>query len=242
MKSTRLYLWLLPLIVVMATACNSDGEYVQRGNTICHSYWTFSFGTMYDTLPEVDAATFKSIENWLGHDGKHVYFKAKLVPGADAESLKADKYPLFRDRKDYYYKGVPLHVTHVDAFVVLKRNEDDIWAMDNKYAYYDSLRIDSVDIKTFKVKTWNTAVDSKHVYRYGKVLPLADPETYDEEWKGMYSRDKAHIWYMGELLEDVDYATFTVDGNDAHDKYGHFYRGERISEKQWKEIEEREKE
>ncbi|MBR5086638.1 MAG: DKNYY domain-containing protein [Muribaculaceae bacterium] len=241
MKRIKLHLWLFPLIIAMATACNSDGEYVQRGNTICHSYWTFSFGTMYDTLPEVDVATFKSLENWLGHDNRHAYFKAKLVPGVDVLTMKADKYPLFRDKNDYYYMSVPLHVTHVDAFVVLKRNEDDIWAMDNRYAYYDSLRIDSVDIKTFKVKTWNTAVDSKRVYRYGKVLPLADPETYVEDWKGMYSRDKAHIWYLGELLEDVDYETFTVDGNDAHDKNGHFYRGERVTEQQWKEIEAREK-
>lgn len=241
MKTINRHLLILLLYVPLFISCNVDGEYVKRGNTICFSYWTFSFGTRYDTLPEVDVENFKSIENWLGHDGKHVYFKAKLVPGADVSTIKAGKYPLFRDKNDYYYMNVPLHVTHVDAFVVLKSNEDDIWAKDSKYAYYDSIRINTVDVKSFKVKAWNTAVDSKYVYRFGKVLPLADPETYEEEWEGLYSRDKAHIWYMGELLEDVDYATFTVDGDDAHDKYGHFYRGERVSDEKWKEIMEQNK-
>ena len=76
MKRTKLYLWLLPLIAALATACSTDGKYVQQRNTICYSYWTFSFGTRYDTLPEVDAATFKSLQNWLGHDNRHAYFKA----------------------------------------------------------------------------------------------------------------------------------------------------------------------
>ena len=241
MKMIKHNSWLLLLIMAILASCNSDGEYVQRGNTMCHSYWTFSFGTRFDTLPEVDVATFKSLENWLAHDKKNVYFKARLVPGADPASLKADKYPLFRDKNDYYYMSVPLHVTHVDAFVVLKRNEDDLWAMDNRYAYYDSLRLDSVDIKTFKVKAWNTAVDSKRVYRFGKVLPLADPATYVEQWHGLYSRDKSHIWYCGELLDDVDYATAVADGDELRDKRGHFYRGERVTEQQWKEIMEQEK-
>lgn len=229
-------LWALPVLVLLMSACNSDGEYVKQGNTICHSYWTFSFGTMYDTLPQVNPSTFKSMENWLGHDGRHAYFKARLVPGVDVASMKADKYPLFHDKNDYYYKGVPLHVSHVDAFVILKRNEDDIWAKDNKWAYYDSIRINTVDVKSFNVKSWNTAVDSKYVYRFGKILPLADPLTYDEEWKGLYSRDKSHIWYCGELIEDADYATFEVNGNEVRDKHGHFHNGKRISEQEWQQI------
>ena len=219
-------LWALPVLVLLMSACNSDGEYVKQGNTICHSYWTFSFGTRYDTLPQVNPSTFKSLGNWLGHDGRHAYFKARLVPGVDVASMKADKYPLFHDKNDYYYKGVPLHVS----------NEDDIWAKDNKWAYYDSIRINTVDVKSFNVKSWNTAVDSKYVYRFGKILPLADPLTYDEEWKGLYSRDKSHIWYCGELIEDADYATFEVNGNEVRDKHGHFHNGKRISEQEWQQI------
>ncbi len=234
------FLFAMTMTVALMQSCNSEGEYVEHGGTICHSYWTFSFGTIYDTLPEVNPATFENIKDWAGKDDKHVYFKAVLIPGADPATVKAKKYPLLCDKRDYYYKGVPLHVNSVSNFEVVKWNEDDFWAIDDRYAFYDSLRIEPKDIKSFKIQCYNVAVDSEHVYRYGKILPLADPETYVEDWKGFYSRDKAHIWYMGDLMKDVDYETFDIDDNGAHDKNGHFYRGERISEQRWKELKEQE--
>ncbi|MBQ5409299.1 MAG: DKNYY domain-containing protein [Muribaculaceae bacterium] len=224
------------MLIPLLAGCNNDGEYVIKGNNVFFSYWTFSFGTINDTLPEVNATRFESVKDWLGKDDKHVYFKERLIAGADPATIEAKKYPLCHDKRDYYYKGVPMHVSSVKNFEVVKWNEDDMWAIDGRYAFYDSLRIEPRDINSFKVQNWNVAVDSEHVYRYGKILPLADPATYVEEWNGFYSRDKSHIWYMGELIEDIDYATFTIDKDGAHDKHGHFYRGERVSEERWKEI------
>ena len=121
------------------------------------------------------------------------------------------------------------NVTNVKNFEVINWNEDDMWAIDKTYAYYDSTRIDSTDIATFKMQTYNCATDRNHVYRYGRILPLADPATYVEEWKGFYSRDKSHIWCMGELLEDVDYDSFVVDDDwSGHDKYGAFDHHRRV--------------
>ena len=232
----------LSILVTALNSCNSNGEYVDHAGTICYSYWTFSFGTVYDTLPGVDPASFTSVENWLGHDSRHAYFKNRLITGAHAPTIKAKKYPLSYDKNDYYYMDKKLRVANVKGFEVIKWNEDDMWAIDGRYAYYDSIRIDSVDIGTFKMQTYNVATDRNHVYRYGEILPLADPATYVEEWKGFYSRDKNHIWYLGTLLEDVDYGTFVIDKDGAHDKNGHFYRGERITDEQWNEIKKREEE
>ena len=172
----------------------------------------------------------------LVSDNKNVYFKSRLVEGADPATVKAKKFPLFFDKKDYYYKGKGLNVANVKRFEVIKWSEDDMWAIDGKYAYYDSIRIDDVDLPSFKLQAHNCATDRNHVYRYGKILPLADPATYVEEWKGFYSRDKSHIWYLGELMEDVDIATFVVDDYGAHDKNGHFHRGERVTDEQWQQI------
>lgn len=220
----------LAIVATLAlTACNSTGKYVNKDGSVYFSYWTFSFGTIDRELPDVDPATFKAVEDWLGHDDNHVYFKDNLIENADPKTLKAEKYPMFRDRKDYYYMTAALRVSDMESFKVLKRSDDDIWARDSRYAYYDSLRIETPDIESFRVVAHNTAVDSKNVYRYGKILPLADPATYEETWKGFYSRDKAHIWYMGTLLEDADYATFVVDDDThAHDSKGSFHREERV--------------
>lgn len=223
----------LALLLAVVTSCTNSGEYVIGEDTVCYSYWTFSFGTIKDTLPGANPKTFKTINKWSGHDGKNVYFQNILVKGADAATVQADKFPLLYDKRDYYYKGVAMHVANVDKFKTLKWFEDDMWATDGTYAFYDSIRIKPQDMNSFKVKTYNMAVDSKYVYRYGKILPLADPATYEEEWDGYFSRDKSHIWHAGTLLEDADYATFKVDKDDvAHDKHGYFWGENRISKEE----------
>ena len=75
-------------------ACNSNGKYVEGNGTVYHTYWTFSFGNVYNELPQVDAATFESVNDWMGRDAGHVYFKSRLVEGADAATIEACRYPL----------------------------------------------------------------------------------------------------------------------------------------------------
>lgn len=216
-------LFLITSVILVMASCSRGGEYVSDGEHVFFKYWTFSFGTRFDTLPGADAATFKSVNDWLGRDAKHVFFKSDLVPGADPATLEVKKYPLFHDKNDYYYKTCPMHVVDMKSFKVIKWLDDSFWAKDSQCAYFDTTHIAGVDLATFKVKDHTYAVDKNHVYYFGDILPLADPKTYDGNWKGFYSRDKSHIWCMGELLEDVDYDSFVVDDDwTAHDKYGAF--------------------
>ena len=213
-------LFLITSVMLVMASCSRGGEYVSDGE---HVFFTFSFGTRFDTLPGADAATFKSVNDWLGRDAKHVFFKSDLVPGADPATLEVKKYPLFHDKNDYYYKTCPMHVVDMKSFKVIKWLDDSFWAKDSQCAYFDTTHIAGVDLATFTVKDHTYAVDKNHVYYFGDILPLADPKTYDGNWKGFYSRDKSHIWCMGELLEDVDYDSFVVDDDwTAHDKYGAF--------------------
>lgn len=216
-------LFLISAILLVTTSCSRGGEYVSDGEYVFFKHWTFSFGTQYDTLPDADPATFKSVNEWLGHDAKNAFFKSELVDGVDVATLKAEKYPLFRDKNDYYYKTSPMHVVDMKTFKVIKWLDDSFWAKDAQCAYFDTTHIVGADLATFKVKDYTYAVDKNHVYYFGDILPLADPKTYDGNWKGFYSRDKSHIWCMGELLEDADYDSFVVDGDwSAHDKFGAF--------------------
>ena len=163
------------------------------------------------------------MKDWLGHDSERVYYEDKLVSGADVSSLVAIRKPLFRDKRDYYYQAVPLHVSDVASFKVMAWFEDDFWAHDSRCAYYDTVRIDGVDLDSFKILEMSKAKDKHHVYYFGRVIPDADPATYEILGYSAYSRDKSHIWCGDDLLEDVDYATFTVDDvSTAHDKYGSF--------------------
>lgn len=228
MKRSIQFFVALAALMLSLTAC-SDGKYVRQGDSIFYTYWTFSFGQRFDTLYEADAASFHSLNNWIGVDKDHVFFEKHLVPGADPATIKADHKPLMHDKNDYYYGATAMHVADMKSFKVVKWIEDDFYARDSRYAYFDTLRFEP-DLASFKVKTSFVAVDKNHVYRFGRLLPLADPSTYQEMWDGFYSRDKSHIWFSGTLLEDADYATFTVDGDfEAHDKFGRFNGDKRVT-------------
>ena len=215
--------------LLLCPSCG-DGKYEVSGDVVCYTYWTFSFGQRYDTLPEVDAKTFEQVKNWLGRDASHVYYEDRLIQGADPATLKAHRKPLCSDRKDYYYQGVPLHVADMKNFKVLKNNTYGLWAKDSRYVYRDSDRIEVDDVEAFHVVDWNVATDNVRVYFFGSLLADSDPKTF-EYLDDLYAKDKSHVWYMDEVVEGADPATFTVDkeGN-ASDKNGKYYRGKRAEE------------
>ncbi len=232
MKNLNFTLLFSLFTISLLTSCDDKGKYVMHEGTICYSYWTFSFGYMYDSLPEVDTLTFRSVNNWVGHDDRHVYFKDKLAEGADPATLEVLHYPLFRDHNDYYYKGVAMQVEDTENLKFLKKYEDNFWATDGRYAYYDTLRIEA-DLETFSVEDWHWAKDKYHVYYFGKILEEADPATYKPLPNSLYAKDKSHVWCGSTLMKDVDYETFSVDKNGkASDKYGTFYYEDREEERE----------
>ena len=211
------------LMAMLLSSCGGSPKYLVQGDVVVYSYWTFSFGPRADTLPGADPATFKQMTSWLGHDSEHVYYKDKLVTGVDVASLEVERKPLFRDKNDYFYETSPMHVADMKSFKVIKWFEDDFWAKDSRCAYYDTTRIDSVDLPSFEIIEMSTAKDKNHVYYFGKVIPDADPATFKTIDGTVYSRDKSHIWCGDDLLKDADYETFEVDDmTRAHDKYGSF--------------------
>ena len=222
MKRCMFYLAAL-VLVALAVSCDTGEKYVVRDNVVVFTYWTFSFGTVNDTLPGADAASFRSIKNWLGCDDKQAFFKAKPVSGVDVATVKPERYPLFSDKDDYYYETAPLHVRDKASFNILDWFEHDFWAVDSQCAYFDSVRIDDADVQTFKVLKMPVAKDKNHVNYFGSVLPLADPASFEIIKNSAYARDKSHVWCGDDLLQDADLATFTVDDMyRAHDKYGAF--------------------
>ena len=202
------------LSVLLLSACGGP-KYEVRGDVVVRSHWTFSFGTRYDTLPGADPATFAQVNYWLGHDSERVYFEAELVPGVDVATLEAKRYPLFRDKNDYYYESKPMHVADMASFKTIKWFEHDLWAKDSRCVYYDSLRIDGVDLPSFELVGRWWARDKYHVYMDGMMLAGADPATFEPIQNTYFYRDKSHVWFFSELLVDADPATFEMIGNSC---------------------------
>lgn len=222
----------LKLKVVLLTTALMAGcsgpKYVNDGRNVYHSYWTFSFGTMRHELPNVDAASFKRVNGWLGRDRNHVYYEDKLVEGANPATLKAKKKPLCADSKDYYYKGKALYVADMGTFQVLRMDDSHLWAKDRQNVYFDDMTIKGADAGTFRIINSYEATDKSRVYYFGKVLEGADPATYTI-MNGGYAKDSRHVWYYGKLVEGADAATFRATGSDGTgmDKNSSYKRGER---------------
>ena len=215
------------LSVLLLTACGGP-KYEVRGDVVVRTYWTFSFGTRYDTLPGADPATFEQVKDWLGHDSERVYFEDKLVPGVDVATLEAKRYPLFCDKNDYYYECVRLHVADMKSFKTIKWFEHDFWAKDSRCAYYDSVRIDGVDLASFELFDRWYARDKNHIYMNGVMLPGADPATFEPLGYSFYYRDKSHVWHFNRILEGADPATFELigKGDFCRDKSHVWYEDE----------------
>ena len=149
MKSVRNQLTMglmLLTLGLMLTACGKEGFKIENGK-VYYTYWTFSFGQQNRELLGADPETFKSVNDWLGRDAHHVYFKYRLAEGADPATVEAKKYPMFRDKNDYYIEGAALHVADMNTFEVLMHNDMHIWSKDSRYAYFDSTRLEVANIK-----------------------------------------------------------------------------------------------
>lgn len=217
------------LTMLLATACNDGGKYEIRESKVYYTYWTWSFGPQNYELEDADSASFESIEDWVARDDQHVWFKQRLIKGADPASIEVEDYPLLHDKHDYYYKGAALGVKDMATFRIEKCNDDELWATDSRYIYFDSLRIEGSDPATFEYLEFVEAKDRLHVYYFGHILEEADPATY--EVMGNYARDKQHVFYCGHIVEGADPATlvveqkFEMDKPDAKDKNNYYRNG-----------------
>ena len=212
------------LLGLMLLASCNDGKYEIRGNQVYYTWWTFSFGHQDSLLIGADADSFEELEDWLGRDKTHVWYEARLVEGCDPQTVKAIKKGLIRDKKDYYFEGAPLHVKDMETFEIVEFNEYCLWAKDSKCGYYDSTHIEGIDYETFKSAGTFVAKDKNHVYRFGKVLPLADPETF-EEIEGGYMKDKDRVWYMDSIMPDAEGKSVESSWSYAWDSKHVWYNG-----------------
>ncbi|MBP5360810.1 MAG: DKNYY domain-containing protein [Bacteroidaceae bacterium] len=214
------------LLGLMLLASCNDGKYEIRGNQVYYTWWTFSFGHQDSLLIGADADSFEEIEDWLGRDKNHVWYEARLVEGCDPQTVKAVKKGLFCDKKDYYFEGAPLHVKDMATFEVVAFNEYCLWAKDSKCGYYDSTRLEGIDSKTFKTIDTFVAKDKYHVYYFGKVLPQADPETFEVMDGAGYMKDKANVWYMDSIMPGVEAKNAESEWSYAWDSKHAWYNGQ----------------
>ena len=166
----------------------------------------------------------------MGMDASHVYVESVAQSGMDAHSFAtlyvASDYSYFKDSHAiylyYYIGGKP---------VVLPDADQTTFNPHPKSFYAQIKSQESAD--TF-------SADSQHVYVNGKLVPGADPQTFEVlatagGYDTQYEKDKSSIYFLDKPVTGADYGTFTVDTfqnststpyYDAQDKNSHYLNGQ----------------
>ena len=124
-----------------------------------------------DKVPNADPDSFEVLRDpQYARDQSKVYFVGNIIEGAHPKSFTVIKAPFSRDATKIYCGTVPMAVTELDQFKVLKVSGMRMggrgfgWACDGTSIYYGSDVIEDADYESFKVIDEVNAVDKKRHY------------------------------------------------------------------------------
>lgn len=199
-----------------------------------------------------DYRTFKALNAFYAIDAKCVYYKNNIVEGADPTS--------FAVLKGQYHYGQDKHRVYYEAYGSLIRDLNTLQHKNMEEGMYNAFHTDGKTVynpnlmampkgtdfatihKVERYRDWYA--DSKHVYYENRLLPRANPKTFeifpshylhedyvsDNNKDTNYSHDGSHVYYRDSLMTGVDIASF-ICGYDfvaaqsfAFDK-NHYYQG-----------------
>ncbi|MCG9793814.1 DKNYY domain-containing protein [Flavobacterium algicola] len=145
-------------------------------------------------LENADPKTFGHVKDYYWKDKKNVYLlqfgrtDARIM-GAEPTTFKVIKDLLWSlDKNNVYYEFDKLEKVTPHLFVAIDEN----WGKDNRYYYYQTLRVDSLDYESAEI-----------IKSYFMNEP-AKPSKY--------IKDKNHVFFHNKLVKDANSKTFKADG------------------------------
>ena len=171
-------------------------------------------------LQDADAKTFEQLDDDYSRDKRHVFYNGQVLKGADAKTFEI--VPKWR------FDVVAEPVAGVTQY---KKDSQNI--------YFQGEIVPVKNINSFQInefcESYRCATDGILLFRDGKVVEGVDMKTLHLFRSCGYSVDKNHAYYNGEVIKEVDAATFNLyyDSHDkycyAHDKKSLYYKGEVVS-------------
>ena len=185
-----------------------------------------------DKIKDADSDTFEVVDYTYTKDKNSVYYRGVKLNGVDAISLSVLSCGYAKDKSKVFtvnYNGAMniLDAADPDSFRVFEGN---CYAKDKNFVYYyNGMRIEGADHKTFEIiDAWHTK-DLSSVYYMGTRIEGADVKTF-EAVKGDYAKDKNSVYYKGIRIEGADQGSFEVNnyGTAAKDKNTNYTSGKPV--------------
>jgi hypothetical protein len=144
--------------------------------------------------PHVAGACETASDAFYAKDKSQVYYKGKVIDGADPASLQPfAEFEYARDATRVFYQGRLLKNADPDTFAVLRwpveaaesgtrfwppRGEDwSVYAVDGHHVWDQGRLMPMLDAPSFAVLPMKLTKDKNGVYKDGKLIPGLDPAT-----------------------------------------------------------------
>lgn len=165
----------------------------------------------------------KNLGDYYSIDKGKVYYKNKILEGANPKTAELIGFSLLKDDKNVYYMGEKIKDVKIKNFEKLGKN---YWKNENKIYYWDK-KIENADIMSFKVLNQDYAKDKNHVYSGNEVIDtspllgkIKNPETFEFLPNGirydtLYGKDKYNVYYINNIMSncfDSYYFIYEVKG------------------------------
>ena len=160
----------------------------------------------------------KNLGDYYSIDKGKVYYKNKILEGANPKTAELIGFSLLKDDKNVYYMGERIKDIKIKNFEKLGQN---YWKNENKI-YYRDKKIENADIMSFKVLNEDYAKDKNNVYDGNESIGrgIKDPKTFEFLPNGiinatLYGKDKYNVYYIENKMInrfDTYYFIYEVKG------------------------------
>jgi hypothetical protein len=202
-------------VPVPATSCRPGGppRYSIEAGVVAYDFYGAE-----TRLADADPATFKALsqpphalgpcehegDEFYGADRNHVFYKGKVIPGADPASFRPlGEYEYGADQSSVFYQGKKLAGADPASFRIL------LWPRETPPAKPGSVYLRRPPGENFSIY----AADARHVWEQDRLMPDRDAATFTLLPMD-YTKDKNGVYRNDRLVPGLDPKTF--DGTQQH--------------------------
>lgn len=227
MKKYFRFLAVIALIacVPMLISCS---KYEEKGGRMYYSYWPNEAERIETEIVGYDGNSFKvlrgvfSMDALLGFDNpfakdrNHVYYRGKIMEGADPATFKPKNIFYSTDQNSIFYEHRFLSHASPASLRILK----NYYALDSDSVYWRGLAIAGANPEAFKALGKSYARDDRRGYLDGRPFEVENPAGF-RVIDFLWGYDGRGYYFRGVKVEGADYATFEIvyDGYSSSSSY-----------------------
>ena len=212
LKKTSILCILLTTLLSL-TSCHTG--YEVDGKDVLYTYWNQGSGSNLIKIDEADYKSFEVLEHSkYAKDQNFGYYEGSVIKGIEPKTFKSITDYFAKDEKHAYFQKSIIDGANGKTIQLLNGGH---YYRDGKDYFYDSIKLNVSDYKSFKLLDNFCGIDKSHIYihsessvkLYSDKYPLYNYKTFKLLQDG-YAKDNLKVYYNGKVVESANPKTFKV--------------------------------